>query len=326
MKKYVAALDQGTTSSRCILFDAELNIIAVAQKEFPIFYPQAGWVEQRPADIWVTQYAVLTEAVLTAGIDPAELAAIGITNQRETTLVWDRKTGEPVCNAIVWQCRRTAEYCKELERAEGEYIRAHTGLVPDPYFSATKLRWILENVEGARQRAEEGELLFGTVDSWLIWKLTGGKVHATDYTNASRTMLFDIHKKEWDPHLLEVFGIPASMLPEVKPSRGCYGTAEVLGAAVPILGVAGDQQAALFGQCCFKEGELKTTYGTGCFALMNVGNTPPQTGESGLLTTLGAQPDGSPCYCLEGSVFVGGAVVQWLRDELKLINESSDSG
>ncbi len=322
-KKYVIALDQGTTSSRCILFDRDLNILSVAQKEFQIFYPFPGWVEQRPLDIWVSQYGVLTEAVLSAGIDPREIAAIGITNQRETTIVWDKATGEPVCNAIVWQCRRTAEICKELEETEGDYIRAHTGLLADPYFSATKLHWILENVEGARERAERGELLFGTVDTYLIWKLTGGKVHATDYTNASRTMLYDIHQRCWDPHLLEVLKIPTCMLPEVRPSSGDFGKADLLGVEVPITGVAGDQQAALFGQCGFSAGSLKSTYGTGCFALMNMGKTPPDAKESGLLVTLGAGKE--PCYCLEGSVFIGGAVVQWLRDELKLINESADS-
>ncbi len=324
-RKYVVALDQGTTSSRCIIFDKELNIMAVAQKEFQIFYPQPGWVEQRPLDIWVSQYGVLTEAVLSAGISPEEIAGIGITNQRETTIVWDKATGEPICNAIVWQCRRTAEFCKELEEKEGDYIRAHTGLVVDPYFSATKLHWILEHIEGARARAEAGELLFGTVDTYLIWKLTGGKVHATDYTNASRTMLYDIYNRCWDAHLLEVLNIPACMLPEVRPSSGDFGVAEVLGAEVPITGVAGDQQAALYGHCGFAEGDLKSTYGTGCFALMNMGFNPPDVKESGLLVTLGATASGEPCYCLEGSVFIGGAVVQWLRDELKLINESADS-
>ncbi len=324
-EKYVVALDQGTTSSRCIIFDRELNIIAVSQKEFDIFYPHPGWVEQRPIDIWVTQYGVLTEALLKAGISPEEIAAIGITNQRETTIVWDKKTGEPICNAIVWQCRRTAEFCKELEAREGEYIRAHTGLLADPYFSATKIHWILHHVDGAMERAKAGELLFGTVDTYLIWKLTGGKVHATDYTNASRTMLYDIHARCWDPHLLEVLEIPASMLPEVRPSLGDFGMADVMGASVPIRGVAGDQQAALFGQCGFHKGDLKSTYGTGCFALMNLGDQPPQGQTGGLLTTLGATPSGEPCYCLEGSVFIGGAVVQWLRDELGLIQSSAQS-
>jgi len=325
IKKYVVALDQGTTSSRCIIFDKDLNIMSVAQKEFQIFYPQPGWVEQRPLDIWVSQYGVLTEAILSAGIDPAEIAGIGITNQRETTIVWDKATGEPICNAIVWQCRRTAQLCKRLEEQEGAYIRAHTGLVTDPYFSATKLHWILENVEGARERAQRGELLFGTVDTYLIWKLTGGAVHATDYTNASRTMLYDIHRRCWDAHLLEILDIPACMLPEVRPSCGDFGQADVLGVQVPITGVAGDQQSALFGQCGFSAGSLKSTYGTGCFALMNMGTTPPDPKESGLLVTLGATSGKEPCYCLEGSVFIGGAVVQWLRDELKLINESADS-
>ncbi|MBQ6823302.1 MAG: glycerol kinase GlpK [Clostridia bacterium] len=325
MKQYIVALDQGTTSSRCIIFDRDLNIVAVSQKELQIFYPRPGWVEQRPLDIWVTQYGVLTEALLTAGLHPSELAAIGITNQRETTVVWDKESGEPICNAIVWQCRRTADRCKELDERETAYIRAHTGLVVDPYFSATKLEWILQNVEGAREKAEAGKLLFGTVDTYLIWKLTGGKVHATDYTNASRTMLYDIHRKCWDEHLLELFGIPASMLPAVRPSLGDFGMADVMGEEVPICGVAGDQQSALFGQCGFEPGTLKSTYGTGCFALMNMGNEIPDASQSGLLVTLGASPDGAPCYCLEGSVFMGGAVVQWLRDELKMINDSADS-
>ncbi len=324
-KKYIVALDQGTTSSRCIIFDGDLNIVSVAQKEFQIFYPKPGWVEQRPLDIWVTQYGVLTEALLTGGVSPAEIVGIGITNQRETTIVWDKQTGEPVCNAIVWQCRRTADFCKELSEREGDYIRSTTGLVCDPYFSATKLHWILHHVDGAMERAQAGELLFGTVDTYLIWKLTGGKVHATDYTNASRTMLYDIHKKCWDAHLLNLLGIPECMLPQVRPSSGDFGMAEVMGDSVPILGVAGDQQAALFGQCGFSAGDLKSTYGTGCFALMNMGKAAPDPKESGLLVTLGAGADGTPCYCLEGSVFIGGAVVQWLRDELKLINESADS-
>ncbi len=322
--QYIVALDQGTTSSRCIVFDHELNIAAIAQKEFQIFYPQPGWVEQRPLDIWVTQYGVLTEAILTAGISPQEIAGIGITNQRETTIVWEKESGNPICNAIVWQCRRTAEFCKELNEREGEYIRAKTGLLVDPYFSATKLHWILHHVEGAMERAQRGELLFGTVDTYLIWKLTGGKVHATDPTNASRTMLYDIHNHCWDPRLLELLEIPACMLPEVRPSCGDFGMAEVLGASIPIAGVAGDQQSALFGQCGFEAGDLKSTYGTGCFALMNMGMKPPALPQ-GLLLTLGATSGSKPCYCLEGSVFIGGAVVQWLRDELGLIRESKDS-
>lgn len=324
-KKYIVALDQGTTSSRCIIFDRELNIISVAQKELQIFYPQPGWVEQRPLDIWVTQYGVLTQALLTAGINPGEIAGIGITNQRETTIVWDKTTGEPIYNAIVWQCRRTAAFCKQLEQTHGAYIREHTGLLADPYFSATKLHWILHHVEGAMEKAKAGQLLFGTVDTYLIWKLTGGKVHATDYTNASRTMLYDIHARCWDQHLLDLLEIPASMLPQVCPSSGHFGTADVMGVAVPISGVAGDQQSALFGQCGFAAGDLKSTYGTGCFALMNMGQNPPRENNSGLLVTLGATATGEPCYCLEGSVFIGGAVVQWLRDELKLINDSADS-
>lgn len=326
MKKYIVALDQGTTSSRCIIFDRELNIVSVAQKELQVFYPQPGWVEQRPLDIWVTQYGVLTEALLSGGISPEEIAGIGITNQRETTVVWDRESGEPVCNAIVWQCRRTADFCRELEEREGDYIRTHTGLLADPYFSATKLHWILHHVEGALEKAQAGRLLFGTVDTYLVWKLTGSRVHATDYTNASRTMLYDIHRRCWDRHLLELLEIPACMLPEVRPSAGDFGMADVMGTPVPITGIAGDQQAALFGHCGFQSGDLKATYGTGCFVLMNMGQQPPRLENTGgLLTTLGAMPDGSPCYCLEGSVFIGGAVVQWLRDEMKLINDSADS-
>ncbi len=322
--QYVVALDQGTTSSRCMIFDRDLMVLSVAQKEVPLFYPQPGWVEQRPMDLYVTQYGVLMEALLSANIKPEQVAAIGMTNQRETTIVWDRITGEPVWNAIVWQCRRTADFCRELEKEQGAYIKEHTGLVVDPYFSATKLHWILNHVEGAKERAERGELLFGTVDTYLLWKLTGGMVHATDYTNASRTMLYDIHRKCWDSHLLELFDIPASMLPEVRPSSGFFGEAELMGARVPVMGIAGDQQAALFGHCGFEPGSLKATYGTGCFALMNMGQLPPKEAGS-LIVTLGATLARDPCYCLEGSVFVGGAVVQWLRDELGFLQESSDS-
>lgn len=323
-QQYIVALDQGTTSSRCIIFDQELNIVSTAQKELQIFYPQPGWVEQRPLDIWVTQYGVLTEALLTGNVRPEQVAGIGITNQRETTLVWDRHTGEPVCNAIVWQCRRTADFCRELARREGDYIREHTGLLCDPYFSASKLHWILHHIEGTMERAWEGALLFGTVDTYLIWKLTGGRVHATDYTNASRTMLYDIHKRCWDQRLLRLLEIPESMLPEVRPSSGDFGMADLMGTPVPIAGVAGDQQAALFGQCGFSAGALKATYGTGCFALLHSGDRPAAD-PGGLLVTLGASAKGAPCYCLEGSVFIGGAVVQWLRDELGLINEAQDS-
>lgn len=325
MGKYLVALDQGTTSSRCIIFDKQGNIITVAQKEFTQIFPHPGWVEHDPMEIWSSQLAVLTEAKARCGIDAEELAAIGITNQRETTIVWDRHTGQPVYNAIVWQCRRTAEYCDELKRKGLEQsIKDKTGLIIDAYFSGTKVRWILENVEGAREKAEKGDLLFGTVDSWLIWKLTKGKCHVTDYTNASRTMLFNIHKLEWDDEILKEMGIPKSMLPEVKPSSCVYANVdpEFLGGEIPIAGIAGDQQAALFGQCCFESGLVKNTYGTGCFILMNTGEKAVAS-KNGLLTTIAWGLDGKVEYALEGSVFVAGAAIQWLRDGLRMIDNAA---
>ena len=326
MKRYIAALDQGTTSSRCILFDQDQNILGTAQRELTQIYPQPGWVEQDPMEIWSTQYSVLTEVLAQTGISPHELAAIGITNQRETTIVWDKVTGRPIYNAIVWQCRRTAPLCEQLkeDRAFTDYVQEHTGLLIDAYFSATKLSWILDHVEGARARAEAGELLFGTVDSWLVWKLTGGKVHITDCTNASRTMLFDIQSLCWDPHICGRLGIPMSMLPQVRDSSGIYGSVELQGAQIPIAGIAGDQQAALFGQGCFSPGDAKNTYGTGCFLLMNTGDKPCAS-RNGLLTTVAVGLDGGVQYALEGSVFVGGAVIQWLRDELRFFPESRDA-
>ncbi len=327
MGKYVMALDQGTTSSRCILFNEQGEICALAQKEFRQIYPQPGWVEHDPMEIWDSQLSVAVAAMEQAQATPGDIAAIGITNQRETTIVWDKTTGEPVYNAIVWQCRRTAEAIDTL-KGEGlsDYVHETTGLLPDAYFSASKVAWILENVPGAREKAAAGDLLFGTVDTWLIWNLTGGACHVTDYTNASRTMMYDIHKLCWDEKILDYFGIPASMLPQVKPSSCIYGYTkeEKLGAGIPIAGAAGDQQAALFGQCCFEEGEVKNTYGTGCFLLMNTGKTPTMS-ENGLLTTMAASADGSVCYALEGSVFVAGAAIQWLRDELKMIETAAQS-
>lgn len=324
-KKYIAALDQGTTSSRAILFDASQRMVATAQQEFRQFYPKPGWVEHDPAEIAATQLGVLYDVIEQAGADPAEIAAIGIANQRETTIVWDRHTGLPIYNAIVWQCRRTAEACDRL-KAEGyaDEIRRVTGLPVDAYFSGTKIQWILDHVDGARARAERGDLLFGTVDSWLIWKLTGGRVHVTDHTNASRTMLFDIRRMCWDESLCRLLRIPMQMLPEVVPSSGILGTTEIGGVKIPIAGVAGDQQAALFGQACFDRGDAKNTYGTGCFLLMNTGSEPFES-RNGLITTLAASADGSVCYALEGSVFCGGSVIQWLRDELRLIDSSADS-
>lgn len=327
MSKYVMALDQGTTSSRCILFNKKGEILSMAQKEFSQIYPRPGWVEHNPMEIWSSQLAVTTEAMAMVGADPSDIAGIGITNQRETTIVWDKATGEPVYNAIVWQCRRTAEKIDELVAAGyGDMIREKTGLVPDAYFSATKIAWILENVPGARQRAEKGELLFGTVDSWLIFNMTKGEVHVTDYTNASRTMLYDIHRLCWDEELLKLLGIPACMLPEVKPSSCIYGYTEntVLGGRIPIAGIAGDQQAALFGQCCFSRGQVKNTYGTGCFLLMNTG-TEAITSRNGLITTIAASCDEHVEYALEGSVFVGGAAVQWLRDGMRMIKSASQT-
>lgn len=325
MKEYMMALDQGTTSSRCILFDKMGNIRAKAQKEFAQIYPQEGWVEHNPKDIWSSQYSVMTEALTMLGEDEC-IAGIGITNQRETTIVWNKQTGEPVYNAIVWQCRRTA---KEIDRLKEEeptlsaYITEKTGLLPDPYFSASKIAWILDHVENARQEADAGNLLFGTVDTWLIWNLTRGKVHVTDYTNASRTMLFDIHALCWDQKILDYFRIPASMLPQVKPSSHVYGYANLgsLGESIPIAGAAGDQQAALFGQCCFTQGEVKNTYGTGCFMLMHTGDRAVKS-RAGLLTTIAASADGTAEYALEGSVFVAGAAIQWLRDGMHLIEQA----
>ena len=327
MAKYIMALDQGTTSSRCILFDKAGNICSMAQREFEQIYPKPGWVEHNPMEIWSTQYAVMSEAMALLGAKPNDIAGIGITNQRETTIVWDKETGEPVYNAIVWQCRRTAKDINLLVKdGYADVIKAKTGLVPDAYFSATKIAWILSNVAGARKKAEEGRLLFGTVDTWLIWKLTGGAVHVTDYTNASRTMLFDIHNRCWDKELLEKFNIPEVMLPMVKPSSCIYGYTDpsVLAGNIAIAGAAGDQQAALFGQCCFESGEVKNTYGTGCFLLMNTGDKPVDS-KHGLITTIAAGSDDQLHYALEGSVFTGGAIVQWLRDEMRLIRSSSQS-
>jgi glycerol kinase len=330
-KKYVIALDQGTTSSRAIVFDKDGNEVGVSQKEFTQIYPKAGWVEHDPMEIWASQSSVVTEVIAKTGITNDEIAALGITNQRETTIVWDKNTGKPVYNAIVWQCRRTANICDELKsRGLEEYVRHNTGLVIDAYFSGTKVKWILDNVEGARERAEKGELLFGTVDTWLIWKLTNGKVHVTDYTNASRTMLFNIRDLKWDDKMLEELNIPKSMLPEVKNSSEVYGQANLGGVGgtggvrVPIAGAAGDQQSALFGQACFEKGEAKNTYGTGCFLLMNTGENAVES-KNGLLTTIAIGIDNKVEYALEGSVFVGGASVQWLRDELRLINDAADT-
>ncbi|WP_313134488.1 glycerol kinase GlpK [Anaerocolumna sp.] len=326
-KDFIMALDQGTTSSRCILFNKQGEMVAVAQKEFTQIYPKAGWVEHDAMEIWGTQVGVAKEALAKAGLEADDVAAIGITNQRETTVVWNKNTGEPIYHAIVWQCRRTAEYCDQL-KAKGfdKIIKDKTGLIVDAYFSGTKIRWILENVPGARELAEKGDLLFGNIDTWLIWNLTKGKVHVTDYTNASRTMIYNIHDLKWDEEILEELNIPASMLPEVKTSSEVYGETDdaVFGSPIPIAGDAGDQQAALFGQLCCKEGMAKNTYGTGCFLLMNTGNQPVES-KNGLLTTMAACYNGKPEYALEGSIFVGGAVIQWLRDELKIISNAADS-
>ncbi|MBM6915999.1 glycerol kinase [Gemmiger sp. An120] len=326
MKKYVIALDQGTTSSRCILFDEHQNIVQMAQKEFTQHYPHPGWVEHDPMEIYSSQYGVLMEVLAQSGVAPEEIAGIGITNQRETAIVWDKESGRPVYNAIVWQCRRTAALCEEL-KADTEftnYVKERTGLLVDAYFSGTKIQWILDNVPGAREKAEAGQLLFGTVDTWLIWKLTGGAVHVTDYTNASRTMLYNIRDLCWDETICRRLNIPMSMLPSVRGCSQVYGYVNIQGVEVPIAGIAGDQQAALFGQTCFEPGEAKNTYGTGCFLLMNTGDTMYQS-KNGLLTTIAIGIDGKVQYALEGSVFVGGAVVQWLRDELHLITEASDT-
>ena len=327
MKNYIMALDQGTTSSRCILFDKAGNICSMSQKEFTQIYPQPGWVEHNPMEIWSSQMAVAMECMTLVGVTPEQISAIGITNQRETTILWDKHTGQPVYNAIVWQCRRTSDMIEELkEDGFDRVIREKTGLSPDAYFSASKIAWILQNVPGAREKAEAGDLLFGTVDTWLIWNLTKGAVHVTDYTNASRTMLFDIHRLCWDKEIMERFGIPAQILPRVKPSSCIFGHTErsVLGGEIPIAGAAGDQQAALFGQCCFEQGEVKNTYGTGCFLLMNTGkNAVPS--KAGLLTTIAAGTQRTPEYALEGSVFVAGAGVQWLRDSMRMIRNAGQS-
>jgi glycerol kinase len=322
--KYILALDQGTTSSRAIVFDHGGGIVAVAQKEFPQIFPKPGWVEHDPRDIWSTQASVASEALEKANLRGSDIAAIGITNQRETTLVWDRKTGEPVCNAIVWQDRRTASICDRLKKQKlDRVIRKKTGLVVDAYFSATKVQWILQHVKGARARAQAGELAFGTVDSWLVWNLTRGMVHVTDASNASRTMLYDIRKGDWDDQLLEIFGVPRSMLPEVRSSSEVYGETTLLGAPIPIAGIAGDQQAALFGQVCTKPGMVKNTYGTGCFMLMNTG-TKPIASKNNLLTTVAWRIGSRTDYALEGSIFIAGAVVQWLRDGLGIIRSSAE--
>jgi len=327
MKQYVMALDQGTTSSRCIIFDKQGKMKSVAQKEFTQIYPKPGWVEHDPMEIWSSQISVATEAMAKLGIGAQEIASIGITNQRETTIVWNKTTGHPIYNAIVWQCRRTSEMIDDMKaRGYEAYIKDRTGLIPDAYFSGTKVAWILDNVPGARAAAEEGELLFGTVDTWIIWNLTKGKTYVTDYTNASRTMLFDIKKLVWDEKILKVLDIPIQMLPEVKPSSYVYGYSDraLFGEEIPIAGVAGDQQAALFGQCCFTKGEVKNTYGTGCFLLMNTGNEAIES-KHGLLTTIAASTGPEVQYALEGSVFVAGAAIQWLRDELQLIRTSAES-
>ena len=327
MGKYVMALDSGTTSNRCILFNKDGKIVSVAQKEFKQYFPKPGWVEHNANEIWSTQLGVAVEAMQQAGATAQDIASIGITNQRETTIVWDKKTGEPVYNAIVWQCRRTSAYCDSLkEKGLVDRIREKTGLVVDAYFSGTKLKWILDNVPGVRQRAENGELLFGTVETWLIWKMTDGRVHVTDYSNASRTMLFNINTLDWDDEILEELDIPKCMLPEAKPSSCVYGNTDskFLGGEIPIAGAAGDQQAALFGQTCFEKGECKNTYGTGCFMLMNTGEKPVFS-KNGLVTTIAWGIDGKVNYALEGSIFVAGAAIQWLRDELKLIESASDT-
>ena len=325
MKKYILSLDAGTTSSRAILFGHDSKIASIAKKEFTQIYPKAGWVEHDAMEIWATQSAVAHEALEKAGATSEDIAAIGITNQRETTVVWDRKTGIPIYNAIVWQCRRTAAFCDELKaRGLEDYVRENTGLVIDAYFSGTKITWILNHVPGARGRAEKGELAFGTIDTWLIWKLTNGKVHVTDYSNASRTMAFNIKTLKWDEKMLKELDIPASLLPEVRPSSEIYGTTSLYGGEIPIAGAAGDQQAALFGQACFEPGMAKNTYGTGCFMLMNTGEKPVKS-NSGLITTIGWGFEGTVNYALEGSIFVAGAAIQWLRDELKIIDSAPDS-
>lgn len=327
MKKYIMALDQGTTSSRCILFNTNGDIVNMAKKEITQYYPELGYVEHNPLEIWSSQLGVCLEALALENADYNDIIAIGITNQRETTIVWDKNTGKPIYYAIVWQCKRTADYVEEIKKTPmANTIKEKTGLLPDAYFSATKIKWILDHVDGAREKARNGELLFGTVDTWLIWNLTKGKVHATDYTNASRTMLFNIHTLEWDKELCDYFDIPMEMLPEVKSSSGIFGYTDehVLGGEIPIAGVAGDQQAALFGQCCFEAGDAKNTYGTGCFLLMNTGKQAISS-SSGLVTTIAASVKSEIEYALEGSVFVGGASVQWLRDEMKLVSNAYET-
>lgn len=329
-KKYIIALDQGTTSSRAVILDHDANIVSVSQREFTQIYPQAGWVEHDPLEIYATQSSVLVETLAKTGISSDEIAAIGITNQRETTIVWNKETGKPVYNAIVWQCRRTADMCEKLkEQNEGfeDYVRENTGLVVDPYFSGTKIKWILDNVEGAREDAEAGKLLFGTVDTWLVWKMSQGRVHVTDHTNASRTMLFNINTLQWDEKLLKILDIPLSMMAEVKSSSEVYGQVNIGGKGgtrIPLAGIAGDQQAALYGQMCVEQGQAKNTYGTGCFLLMNTGKEKV-TSKNGLLTTLACGPRGEVAYALEGAVFMGGASIQWLRDEMKLLSDAKDS-
>ncbi|NRF12775.1 glycerol kinase GlpK [Vibrio coralliilyticus] len=327
-QKYIVALDQGTTSSRAVVLDHDANIVSVSQREFTQIYPEAGWVEHDPMEIYATQSSVLVEALGKSGIRSDEVAGIGITNQRETTIVWNKETGKPIYNAIVWQCRRTAAICEDLKQSNlEEYIQENTGLVLDPYFSGTKIKWILDNVEGAREDAAAGKLLFGTVDTWLVWKMTQGRVHVTDYTNASRTMLFNINTLQWDEKLLKEMDIPLSMMPEVKKSSEVYGQTNIGGKGgtrIPIAGIAGDQQAALYGQMCVNAGQAKNTYGTGCFLLMNTGQEKV-TSKNGLLTTLACGPAGEPAYALEGAVFMGGASIQWLRDEMKLLADAKDS-
>ena len=329
-KKYIIALDQGTTSSRAVILDHDANIVSVSQREFTQIYPQAGWVEHDPLEIYATQSSVLVETLAKTGITSDEIAGIGITNQRETTIVWNKETGKPVYNAIVWQCRRTADMCDKLKAQDAdfeEYVRENTGLVVDPYFSGTKIKWILDNVEGAREDAEAGKLLFGTVDTWLVWKMTQGRVHVTDHTNASRTMLFNINTLQWDEKLLKTLDIPLSMMAEVKSSSEVYGQMNIGGKGgtrIPLAGIAGDQQAALYGQMCVEQGQAKNTYGTGCFLLMNTGKEKV-TSQNGLLTTLACGPRGEVAYALEGAVFMGGASIQWLRDEMKLLADAKDS-
>ncbi len=325
--QYIMALDQGTTSSRCILFDKAGNLCTSVSREFRQIYPQPGWVEHDAVEIWNATLEVARAAMSKLGVEAGDIAAIGITNQRETTVVWDKDTGEPIANAIVWQCRRTSDIIDALvAQGHGDSIRQKTGLVPDAYFSGSKIKWLLDTVPGARRRAEAGKLLFGTIDTWLIWKLTGGRVHVTDYTNASRTMLFNIHTLQWDPELLALLDVPENMLPEVKPSSAVYGKSEfeLLGGEIAIAGAAGDQQCALFGQCCFEPGTMKNTYGTGCFLLMNTGDTPVQS-QNGLVTTIAAGTGDKPPYALEGSIFVAGAAIQWLRDELGILSSAGES-